>query len=136
MNNRQLKTKVKQIPVTRHKNKNTCTNISQDTGGNGIPNEENNQTEIRTSAIKRTIIDYKKFLEEYADKPPLPPKKKREVDLKWKNTVAQNFLPNPHVVISVKTYRLKCQDDTFSRIELFPSIVLSSEKANYKNDIQ
>ena len=26
--------------------------------------------------------------------------------------------------------------DRFSRIELFPSIVLSSEKANYKNDIQ
>ena len=26
--------------------------------------------------------------------------------------------------------------DRFSRIELFPSNVLSSEKANYKNDIQ
>ena len=33
---------------------------------------------------KRTIIDYKKFLEEYADEPLLPPKKKREVDLKQK----------------------------------------------------
>ena len=30
------------------------------------------------------IIDYKKFLEEYADEPPSPPKKKREVDLKQK----------------------------------------------------
>ena len=40
------------------------------------------------------------------------------------------------VVISVKTYRLKCQDDTFSRIELFPSNILSSEKTNCKNDIQ
>ena len=30
----------------------------------------------------------------------------------------------------------RCQDDIFSRIELIPSIVLSSEKANYKNDIQ
>ena len=63
---------------------NTCTNSSQDTSGTSIPNEENNQPEIRTSARKRTIIDYKKFLEEYADVPPLPPKKKREVDLKRK----------------------------------------------------
>ena len=30
----------------------------------------------------------------------------------------------------------RCQDDISSRIELIPSIVLSSEKANYKNDIQ
>ena len=63
---------------------NTSTNISQDTAGIGIPNEGNNQPEIRTSARKRTIIDYKKFLEEYADELPLPPKKKREVNLKWK----------------------------------------------------
>ena len=63
---------------------NTCTNISQDTAGIGIPNEGNNQPEIRTSARKQTIIDYKKFLEEYADEPPSPPKKKREVDLKRK----------------------------------------------------
>ena len=63
---------------------NTCTNSSQDTAGIGMPDEENNQPEIRTSARKQTIIDYKKFLEEYADKPPSPPKKKREVDLKRK----------------------------------------------------
>ena len=31
---------------------NTCTNISQDAGGIGIPNEDNNQPEIRTSARK------------------------------------------------------------------------------------
>ena len=36
----------------------------------------------RTSARKRTVIDYKKFLEEFADLPPSPPKRKREVDLK------------------------------------------------------
>ena len=40
------------------------------------------------------------------------------------------------VVILVNTYWLRCQDDIFSRIELFPSNVLSSEKAHYKNDIQ
>ena len=38
--------------------------------------------------------------------------------------------------IGQNSYRLRCQDDIFSRIELFPSNVLSSEKANYKNDIQ
>ena len=64
--------------------KNTCTNTSQDTAGIGIPTEGNNQPEIRTSARKRTIIDYKKFLEEYADEPPSPPKKKKEIDLKRK----------------------------------------------------
>ena len=30
----------------------------------------------------------------------------------------------------------RCQDDIFSRIELITSIVLSSKKTNYKNDIQ
>ena len=40
------------------------------------------------------------------------------------------------VVISVKRVSIRCQDDIFSRIELITSIVLSSEKANYKNDIQ
>ena len=63
---------------------NTCNDSNQDTASTSIQNEENNQPEIRTSARKRTVIDYKKFLEEYADEPPSPPKKKREVDLKWK----------------------------------------------------
>ena len=54
--------------------------------GTSGPNDEHNQPETRTSARKRTIIDYKKFLEEYADKPPSPPKKKREVDLKQKTS--------------------------------------------------
>ena len=41
-----------------------------------------NSPMTRTSTRKRTVIDYKKFLEEYADIPPSPPKRKREVDLK------------------------------------------------------
>ena len=41
-----------------------------------------------------------------------------------------------YVVISVKYVSVRCQDDIFSRIELFPSNVLSSEKTNYKTDIQ
>ena len=63
---------------------NTGTYSSHDTAGTSIPNDEHNQPETHTSARKRTIIDYKKFLEEYADEPPSPSKKKREVDLKWK----------------------------------------------------
>ena len=63
---------------------NTCTSIRQDTADIGIPIEGNNQPEIRTSARKRTIINYRKFLEEYADEPPSPPKKKKEIDLKRK----------------------------------------------------
>ena len=35
-----------------------------------------------TSARKRTVINYKDFLEEFADLPPSPLKRKREVDLK------------------------------------------------------
>ena len=61
---------------------NTCTSITQDTADISIPSKGNNQPEIRTSARKQTIIDYRKFLEEYADKPPSPPKKKKEIDLK------------------------------------------------------
>ena len=41
------------------------------------------------------------------------------------------------VVISVNFVLVKrCHDDISSRIELITSIVLSSEKTNYKNDIQ
>ena len=58
----------------------TCNNASKNIAGTSGPNNEPNQIEICTSTRKRTIIDY----EEYADKPPSPPKKKREVDLKWK----------------------------------------------------
>ena len=43
---------------------------------------ETHETVARTSTHKRTVIDYKKFLEDYADEPPSPPKQKREVDLK------------------------------------------------------
>ena len=35
-----------------------------------------------------------------------------------------------------KVLRYRSNVDIFSRIELFPSNVLSSEKTNYKNDIQ
>ena len=63
---------------------NTCTSISQDTAGIGIPTEGNNQPEIHTSARKQTIIDYRKFLEEYAEESPSLPKKKKEIDLKQK----------------------------------------------------
>ena len=59
-------------------------NTSKNIVGTSGPNDQPNQTEIGTSTRKRTIIDYKKFLEEYVDEPPSPPKKKREVDLKWK----------------------------------------------------
>ena len=58
----------------------TCNNASKNIAGTSGQNNEPNQIEICTSTRKRTIIDYK----EYADKPPSPPKKKREVDLKWK----------------------------------------------------
>ena len=37
--------------------------------------------EVHTSNRKHTIIDYKKFLEDYADEPPSTLKKKREVNL-------------------------------------------------------
>ena len=51
--------------------------------------------------------------------------------------VTYNLINNAvSVVISAKTYWLKCQDDTFFELELFPSNILSSEKTNYKNDIQ
>ena len=39
---------------------------------------------VRTSSRPQTVINYKQFLEEYADAPPTPPRKKREIDLKRK----------------------------------------------------
>ena len=63
---------------------NSGSNTSQNTAGTNGPNDEHNQPETPTSAKKRTIINYKKFLEEYADKLPSSPKKKREVYLKHK----------------------------------------------------
>ena len=38
--------------------------------------------EVCTSSRARTVIDYKQFLEEFADEPPSPLKKKCDVDLK------------------------------------------------------
>ena len=40
------------------------------------------QPEVCTSSRKCTVINYKKFLEEFTDVPPSPPKKKKEIDLK------------------------------------------------------
>ena len=40
--------------------------------------------EVRTSSHPQTVINYKQFLEEYTDAPPIPPRKKREIDLKCK----------------------------------------------------
>ena len=49
---------------------------------NPTPSVDSVSPTTRTSARKRTVINYKKFLEEFADLPPSPPKRKREVDLK------------------------------------------------------
>ena len=45
--------------------------------------------EVRTSSHPRTVINYKQFLEEYADAPPTLPRKKCEVDLKCKPSKQQ-----------------------------------------------
>ena len=80
-----LQDKGETVTSDQTQEENRSTNTSQVTAVIGIPTEGNSQPEIRTSARKRTIIDYKKFLEEYADEPPSPPKKKKkEIDLKRK----------------------------------------------------
>ena len=40
--------------------------------------------EVRTSSHPQTVMNYKQFLEEYADAPATQPRKKHEVDLKCK----------------------------------------------------
>ena len=59
--------------------------------GNDIPSApptssewSDETTPVCTSGRTRTIINYKQFLEEYADAPPSPPKRKSEVDLRLK----------------------------------------------------
>ena len=49
---------------------------------NPPPSDDPGSPTLRTSSRKHTVINYKKFLEEYADLPPSPPKRKQEVDLK------------------------------------------------------
>ena len=54
---------------------------------------------------------------------------------------AKQFLHHQGLALLEMNEKVSCvaisvRIDRFSRIELFPSIVLSSEKANYKNDIQ
>ena len=63
----------------------------QETTGSTVPDDKppdegqtDKSTEVRTSSHPRTVINYKEFLEEYADAPPTPPRKKHEVDLKCK----------------------------------------------------
>ena len=62
-----------------------------ETTGNAAPDnnppdevQPDKTQEVRTSSRPRTVINYKQFLEEYADAPPSPPRKKHEVDLKRK----------------------------------------------------
>ena len=63
----------------------------QETTGNAVPDNKppdeaqpDKTQEVRTSSRPRTVINYKQFLEEYADAPPTPPRKKRAIDLKRK----------------------------------------------------
>ena len=61
------------------------------TTGNAVPDNKppdevqpDKTQEVQTSSCPRTVTNYKQFLEEYADAPPTPPRKKHEVDLKCK----------------------------------------------------
>ena len=56
----------------------------EDTGVQEGTCTEPKQTESQTSTRPKTVIDYRKFLEDYTDEPPSPPKKKKAVDLKRK----------------------------------------------------
>ena len=58
--------------------------------------------EVRTSSCKCTIIDYEKFLEEFADIPPSPPKKKRGVDLKHR--------PSKSRIVARKIQKIQIRD--------------------------
>ena len=49
---------------------------------NMLSQSQHTQPEVCTSGRAHTVIDYKKFFEDFADEPPSPPKKKHGVDLK------------------------------------------------------
>ena len=49
-----------------------------------LPEQVEENKPVHTSGRTHTVIDYKQFLEEYADAPPSPPKRRSEVDLKLK----------------------------------------------------
>ena len=49
-----------------------------------LPEQSEENTPVRMSGRTRTVINYKQFLEEYADAPPSPLKRRSEVDLRLK----------------------------------------------------
>ena len=49
-----------------------------------LPEQSEENTPVCMSGRTHTVINYKQFLEEYADAPPSPPKRRREVDMKLK----------------------------------------------------
>ena len=49
-----------------------------------LPEQAEENKPVCTSGRTHTVIDYKQFLEEYADAPPSPPKRRSNVDLKLK----------------------------------------------------
>ena len=76
-----VETQIKQTKESEMHKEETNTDIPNPT--DKVPTSNSSvTTEVHTSSRKRTVIDYKKFLEEFADIPPFPPKKRREVDLK------------------------------------------------------
>ena len=80
--------------------------------------------EVQTSSCPRTVIDYKQFLEEYADAPPTLPRKKREIDLKHKPSKQQiaadkfksKFITKPtHLPRPVRNKTSKKDSETLSK---------------------
>ena len=61
-------------------------NIGNTVPDNKTPDEgqTDKSTEVQTSSHPQTVINYKQFLEEYADAPTTLPRRKHEVDLKRK----------------------------------------------------
>ena len=49
-----------------------------------LPVQSDENVPLCTSGRTRTVINYKQFLEEYADAPPSPPKRRSEIDLRLK----------------------------------------------------
>ena len=72
--------------------------IANNTGNSPQPNTSLDKTnhpdvskpEVCTSGRTHTVIDYKKFLEDYADEPPSPSSKKHDVDLKHQPSKQRN----------------------------------------------
>ena len=99
---------------------------------------EETKQEVHTSGRSCTVIDYKKFLEDYADASPSPPKKKLKVDLKRKlskQQIAANKYKSKFVTKPTHLPKLVCCKDTKQKTTTYTNLPSSMSNPTQKETL-